>query len=107
MSVLCPNHTRRKRKSLAGGALGCERHLEVVLLIPVVIPAKSLRDPRDPDRTLPRYVLRHGVRVTPQQILKAFDSRTTHDIRCGCGWSLNALRGIERATGTPTRKRGA
>jgi len=91
MAVKCPNRTRTKRISKAGGTPGCQGRLEVILTVPIVVPCKSLQRPYSAEATLTRRALK-GARVKPDAILEAFASKATSDIRCSlCGWSYRRL----------------
>ncbi len=90
--VRCPNRTRTKRLTPAGGTLQCRGQLQVVLTVPVVLNCKSLRRPYSPETTLPRRALGKSVRVPSTALLEAFASKVTSDIRCSaCGWSYRRL----------------
>jgi hypothetical protein len=96
--VRCPNRTRTKRLTPAGGTLGCRGALQVVLTVPVVLKCKSLRMPHSPEATLPRKVFGRSVRIPSGALLEAFASKVTSDIVCSsCGWSYRRLMsGLKR-----------
>lgn len=101
--VRCPNRTRTKRLTPAGGTLGCRGELQVVLTVPIVLKCKSLRMPHSPEATLPRKALGRSVRVPSNALLEAFTSKVTSDIRCSaCGWSYRRLM-----AGLAAKKRSA
>jgi len=96
MATFCPNRHRHKRPHPGGGTPGCRGRLVAALTVGVVLPLKSLRDPDAPERSLRAYTMRHGIRVQPADLVAAWRSPATRDIRCdSCGFSLNQLhRGL-------------
>lgn len=98
MSACCPNRSRHKRLSPAGGSPACQGTLEVVLSVPVVLPLKSMRDPSSPEKALPVRVLRSGVKIPAATLRAAFEDPALRDVVCSkCGWSLRRATGALRA----------
>lgn len=100
MAASCPNRTRHKRP-VGGGSPSCRGHLVADLTVRVRVPMKSMRDPGSIDRSLRKYTMRYGLRVTPADLAVAWRSRGTRLIRCDtCDFSFNVLQ----AAVAPARK---